>query len=277
MHKQCTWSHGSIHYQILGKGTAVVLLHGFGEDSSIWKEQVNYLQENYMVIIPDLPGTGASEWNVVNSEWSMVNDVNDSLITIDKLAESIYAILVTEKIDQCCMLGHSMGGYITLAFAEKYPDRLKKFGLIHSTAFADSEEKKNNRWRGIELMQEYGGHAFLKTTIPNLFGEKYKHEHLETIDQLIKKASLFSTPILQAYYYAMMHRPDRTSVLQGNPLPVLFVLGTEDVAAPLNDVLQQTHLPLNSYIHILDGVGHMGMLESTERMNHYIDAFIHQS
>ena len=128
MHKQCTWSHGSIHYQILGKGTAVVLLHGFGEDSSIWKEQVNYLQENYMVIIPDLPGTGASEWNVVNSEWSMVNDVNDSLITIDKLAESIYAILVTEKIDQCCMLGHSMGGYITLAFAEKYPDRLKKFG-----------------------------------------------------------------------------------------------------------------------------------------------------
>ena len=87
MHKQCTWSHGSIHYQILGKGTAVVLLHGFGEDSSIWKEQVNYLQENYMVIIPDLPGTGASEWNVVNSEWSMVNDVNDSLITIDKLAK----------------------------------------------------------------------------------------------------------------------------------------------------------------------------------------------
>ena len=125
-------------------------------------------------------------------------------------------------------------------------------------------------------MQEYGGYAFLKTTIPNLFGEKYKHEHPEVIDQLIEKAAFFSTRILQAYYYAMMHRPDRTSVLKGNPLPVLFVLGTEDVAAPLNDVLQQTHLPLNSYIHILDGIGHMGMLESNEKINQYINAFIHQ-
>ena len=127
------------------------------------------------------------------------------------------------------------------------------------------------------MMEKYGGYAFLKTTLPNLFGEKFKKTDPEIIDTLIKKAASFSTPSLQAYYYAMMQRPDQTELLRGNSLPVLFVLGTEDVAAPLNDVLQQTHLPLKSYIHILEATGHMGMLESTDRINKIIHEFIHQS
>lgn len=276
MQKQCSWSNGTIHYQVTGTGTPVVLLHGFGEDSSIWNEQIKYLQHQCMLIVPDLPGTGTSEWTSVNDELSIVNNIDHSQLTIDILAESVHAMLQNEHIDQCYLLGHSMGGYITLGFAEKYPALLKGFGLIHSTAFADNEEKKKNRLRGIEMMEQYGGYAFLKTTIPNLFGGTFKKKYPEVIDTLIEKASSFSTPALQAYYYAMMLRPHRTNVLKGNSLPVLFVLGTEDVAAPLNDVLQQTHLPLKSYIHILEGIGHMGMLESAERINQYIDAFIHQ-
>lgn len=276
MQKQYSWSDGTIRYQVLGKGVPVVLLHGFGEDSSIWDQQVAYLQEKSALLIPDLPGTGSSVWKSVNGEWSMVNDVYDSQLTIDKLADAVHAMLENENIDRCFMLGHSMGGYITLAYAEKYPEQLLGFGLIHSTAFADSDEKKNNRLRGIEMMHTYGGSTFLRTTIPNLFGNSFKKNHTEIIEWLIKKSASIPTASLQAYYYAMMQRPDRTAILRGNPLPVLFVLGTEDVAAPLNDVLQQTHLPLNSYIHILEGIGHMGMLESTERINQYIDAFIHQ-
>lgn len=274
MQKHCTWSHGTIHYKLVGRGTPVLLLHGFGEDSSIWNEQIKALQNNCLLIVPDLPGTGASEWNNVNSKGSMANP---SLFTIDQLSESVYAILQNEHISQCYLLGHSMGGYITLAYAKKYSTTLKGFGLIHSTAFADSEEKKKNRLRGIEMMEKYGGYAFLKTTLPNLFGEKFKKTDPEIIDTLIKKAASFSTPSLQAYYYAMMQRPDQTELLRGNSLPVLFVLGTEDVAAPLNDVLQQTHLPLKSYIHILEATGHMGMLESTDRINKIIHEFIHQS
>lgn len=274
MQKHCTWSHGTIHYKLVGKGTPVLLLHGFGEDSSIWNEQIKALQNNCLLIVPDLPGTGASEWNNVNSKGSMANP---SLFTIDQLSESVYALLQNEHISQCYLLGHSMGGYITLAYAKKYSTTLKGFGLIHSTAFADSEEKKKNRLRGIEMMEKYGGYAFLKTTLPNLFGEKFKKTDPEIIDTLIKKAASFSTPSLQAYYYAMMQRPDQTELLRGNSLPVLFVLGTEDVAAPLNDVLQQTHLPLKSYIHILEATGHMGMLESTDRINKIIHEFIHQS
>ncbi len=284
MHKHCTWSDGTIHYQVVGTGIPVVLLHGFGEDSSIWDASIAHLQKTCTLIIPDLPGTGLSEWKSAQHISLEQNPIDHSppkgvlrTFTIHTLADAVHSMLANEKINQCFMLGHSMGGYITLAYAEKYPKQLLGFGLIHSTAFADSEEKKNNRLRGIEMMDKYGGFPFLKNTIPNLFGTSFKKNHPEIIEALIEKSASIPTSSLQAYYYAMMERPDRTAVLQGNPLPVLFVLGTEDVAAPLNDVLQQTHLPLNSYIHILDGIGHMGMLESTERIHQYIDAFIHQS
>lgn len=277
MHKDCIWTDGTIHYQVLGKGIPVVLLHGFGEDSSIWNASIVHLQKTCTLIIPDLPGTGLSEWKSTQHISLQQNAIDHSPFTIHTLADAVHAMLKNENIDECFMLGHSMGGYITLAYAEKYPNELLGFGLIHSTAFTDSEEKKNNRLRGIEMMHKYGGFAFLKNTIPNLFGDRFKKSHPEIIEELIEKSASIPTTSLQAYYYAMMQRPDRTAILQGNPLPVLFVLGTEDVAAPLNDVLQQTHLPLNSYIHILDGIGHMGMLESTERINQYIDAFVHQS
>lgn len=296
MIKTCSWSGGTIHYKIYGEGVPVVLLHGFGEDSSIWNKQVEVLQNHCQLIIPNLPGTGNSHWDDVNDQWSMVNKernpnspltINHSPLTshvshltsspsIDSLADSIFHLLQQEQIQSSYLLGHSMGGYITLSFAERYSSMLRGFGLIHSTAFADNEEKKKNRQRGIDLMEQYGGFSFLKTTIPNLFGEAFKKTNPEAVDQLIEQSADFSTPALQAYYYAMMNRPDRTHVLKSNPLPVLFVLGTEDIAAPLNDVLQQTHLPLISYIHILDGVGHMGMWESTERLNELLIAFIHQ-
>lgn len=279
MQKTCTWSNGTIHYQIYGDGIPVVLLHGFGEDSSIWDHQVEVLKKSFKLIVPDLPGTGKSTWSsMVNGEWSIENlqdnKIDHSPFSIDSLADAIYAMIQHETIGSCYLLGHSMGGYIALAFAEKHASLLKGFGLIHSTAFADSDEKKKNRLRGIELMEQYGGYSFLKTTIPNLFGERFKKAFPDQVETLIEKAATFATPSLQAYYQAMMTRPDRTHVLKGNPLPVLFVLGTEDIAAPLNDVLQQTHLPLLSYIHILEGIGHMGMWESTERLNGYLSEFI---
>jgi pimeloyl-ACP methyl ester carboxylesterase len=167
-----------------------------------------------------------------------------------------------------------MGGYITLAFAEKYPSLLSGFGLIHSTAFADNEEKKKNREKGIALMEEYGPFSFLKNTIPNLFGAKFKALYPEKVNSFIEAAAAFSKESLQQYYRAMMLRPDRTHVLLSNPLPVLFVMGTEDVAAPMEDVLKQVSLPNISYIHVLSHTGHMGMWEATEQMNDYILAFI---
>lgn len=261
MQKKFQYQNKEVVYTICGEGTAVVLLHGFGEESSIFGNQQLFLQQYCKVIIPDIPGSGLSAYN-------------NCLSTIDNYADCINALLANESVEQCVMLGHSMGGYITLSFAEKYQSKLLKFGFIHSTAFADSEEKKINRQRGIELIEEYGAYSFLKNTIPNLFSKQFKEAFPDKLASLIEQGSLFSKEALQQYLKAMMNRADKTNVLKGNLLPVLFVIGSEDVAAPLNDLKQQINLPICSYIHILDNVGHMSMWEAPDVLNNFLLEFI---
>ena len=263
MQKNFHYNNANIFYRMEGEGIAVVLLHGFGEDGGVWDEQIP-LKTYCKLIIPDLPGSGASTFTKREPLAS----------TIEFYADCIYALLKNENIDACIMLGHSMGGYITLAFAEKYPQLLKGFGFVHSTAFADSEEKKQNRQRGIELMDQYGSYAFLKNTTPNLFSNKFKKEHPRKINSLIERGNNFSKDALQDYYRAMMQRPDRTAVLKNSKIPVLFIIGTEDTAAPMQDVLKQVHLPEIAYIHILENTAHMGMWEASEKLNTAILEFI---
>lgn len=272
MYKTFTYNNSCISYRTEGIGHTVVLLHGFGEDSSIFNAQINALKEHCQLIIPDLPGSGKSEILKLNNQPTVNNVAFPASIT--DYANCIRALLQQEHITQCTMIGHSMGGYITLEFAKLFPDYLSGFGLFHSTAFADSEEKKQNRLRGIQLINDYGGYAFLKTTIPNLFSATFKEQFPEKVDALIEAGKTFSNDALQQYYFAMMNRPDLTSVLSGSKVPVLFIIGTEDVAAPLNDVLQQTKLPECSYIHVLNNVGHMGMLEAADTVNEYLLQFI---
>ena len=279
MQKKFIYQSAEISYRTEGKGQAVVLLHGFGEDSDIWNAQVDFLKEHCLVIVPDLPGSGQSgrlslELEVGSREF--IYETTPNYISIDDYADCIHALLIHENISSCALLGHSMGGYITVAFAEKYPSLLNSFGLIHSTAFADSEEKKKNRQKGIAFIQQYGAHAFLKTSIPNLFAANFKENHPEKINELISKAAGFTKETLQQYYRAMMARPDRTQVLVSNPLPVLFVMGTEDAAVPFSETIQQTYLPDKSYIHVLPNAGHMSMWEAPEKLNRFILDFLNR-
>jgi pimeloyl-ACP methyl ester carboxylesterase len=287
---QETFQYGEslIHYRVTGKGQPVVLLHGFGEDGHIWDEQVAHLSEHCMVIVPDLPGSGGS--TLLREATSVRHELKpgqthdsgftppktEAFITINHYADCIHRLLQQLTISQCIMLGHSMGGYITLAFAEKYPALLKAIGLVNSTAFADSDEKKEIRQKAIDTIGKYGAAAFLKTTIPSLFGKSFKQEHPEKVDALIRSGEKFSATALQQYYRAMMLRPDRTAVLKSNDLPVLFVMGTEDNAAPMTDVLQQVSLPAKSYIYILENVGHMSMWEAAAQLNRLLLVFINQ-
>jgi pimeloyl-ACP methyl ester carboxylesterase len=255
-----------IEYATIGKGTPVVLLHGFGEDHTIWEHQINFLQEHCKLIIPNLPGTGQSKHTDAARP-----------LSIESMADNIKVLLDQENITTCIILGHSMGGYITLAFAEMYPAYLKGFGLIHSTAFADTADKKKNRQRAIEMIAEYGGYAFLKNTIPNLFGNSFKYTSIEIIDQLIEKSKAFNNNALQDYYRAMIARTDKTNVLANTNVPVLFIAGTEDTAAPIADTTEQSKLSSNIQFHILEGVGHMGMLESPNEVNQLMLNFIHHT
>ena len=260
------YKNSKIHYQIEGSGSPLVLIHGFGEDGNIWKHQVAFLKNDYLLIIPDLPGSGESE----------ILDENTFEISqgMETYAGVIKIILDNENIFYCTMIGHSMGGYITLAFAEKYPQYLQKFGLFHSSAYADSEEKIQIRTKAIEFVKENGVASFLKTTIPGLFSENFREQHKEVIDQLITASSKFSKGAIIQYYQAMIARPERTKIFTFFRNPILFIIGERDNAIPLDQSLKQCHQPFISDLHLLPEVAHMGMLEDEMNCNNIIQAFL---
>ncbi|TKK67518.1 alpha/beta hydrolase [Ilyomonas limi] len=259
-----TYQSANCYYRSEGEGIAVVLIHGFAEDHTVWNRQVAFLKKHCKVIMPDLPGSGNSE--VIHYPLSAV--------VIEHFADYIYAVLQHAGINTCIMLGHSMGGYITLSFAQKHPENLLGFGFVHSTAFADNEEKKAVRLRAIGTMAAYGSAAFVRSTTPNTFGTTFKKEHPEEVEALVERGKNFTVEALQQYYTAMMKRPDRTGVLANSKVPVLFIIGLEDAAAPASDVLKQVHLPAEAHVHTIAGVGHMGMWEATNRVNEFVLQFV---
>jgi pimeloyl-ACP methyl ester carboxylesterase len=250
-----------IFYRVAGKGKPVVFIHGFGEDGRIWDVLVSDLKNKVTCIVPDLAGSGKSL--IKNGGCSM-----------EGLAECIKSIFDHEEIKTATVIGHSMGGYVTLAFAEKYSSLLQSFGLFHSSAFADSEEKKAVRRRGIQFIEEHGAVKFLEQSTTNLFSEDFKGSHPDIVTELISRYTNFQDGALVHYYEAMTQRPDRTHILKNFQGPVLFLLGEHDSAIPLADGLRQCHLASLSYIHILRNSGHMGMIEETDKCRGILQKFL---
>lgn len=255
LEKEIDYKGKRLFYRTAGSGPAVVLLHGFGEDGTIWRNQFD-LFPAHQLIVPDLPGSGRSE---------AIEDMS-----MEGMAEAMAALVK----GRFTLIGHSMGGYITLAFTQKYPEQLTAFGLFHSTAFADSEERKEKRRDGIKVMKTQGAEAFLKTFVTNLYGPITKAERPELIDEHLASVRNASVESLVNYFEAMMQRPDRTNLLRESKTPVLFVMGKHDTAVPLEDGLKQCHLPQTAYIHLLQNAAHEGMIEETEATNKILVAFI---
>jgi len=254
------YNTSKIFYRITGNGKPVVLIHGFGEDGDIWQKQVDFLKDHFQLIIPDLPGSGRS---------GFIDHVG-----IETYREVIKAILDEEGITRCDMLGHSLGGYITLSFADNYAGMLSSFGLVHSTAFADNEEKKAARLKSIGFMQTHSAYDFLRTSIPGLFGKEWSQQHQPEIESLVEKGNGFTAGTLIQYYQAMINRPDRTHVLRTFPGPILFIIGQHDNAVPFAQSLQQCYLPDEAHIHILRNSAHMGMWEETHTVNNFLFGFL---
>lgn len=248
-------------YQVLGDGPDVCLIHGFGESGSIWKNQYENI-EGFRFIIPDLPGTGYSD---------LIDDMS-----MEGMAEHLNELVEKEvnPSQKLIMIGHSMGGYISLAFAEKFPGRLAGLGLFHSSALADGEEKKATRKKGIDFIKTHGPGEFLKTMIPGLYGPVAKEENPGIIEAHIQASHNFSGAALVSYYVSMMERPDRTPVLKTTSLPVLLVMGRFDQAVPLKDGLKQSHMADLSYIQVLDKSGHMGMVEEPMLSNEILKNYL---
>jgi len=170
-------------------------------------------------------------------------------------------------------MGHSLGGNFTLSFAEQFPETLLGIGLIHSTAYADNEEKKHNRDKMIRFIKRYGVQKFVSEFIPRLFhqnGEKIQ----KIIEELIGETDKISNECVINYALAMKNRSDRTRILKEQNTPILFIVGENDNLISKNDFLAQSRVLDPEFVIILKNSGHMGMFEAQEQFYMAITGFL---
>lgn len=259
--KNIIFQDKTIAYDTEGRGVAVVLLHGFCEDSRVWEDfKPDLVEEKLRVITIDLPGFGQS------AVWPGVS--------IADMAEAVGAVLEELKLDKVVLIGHSMGGYVGLAFAEKYPEKLIGLGLFHSHPYEDSEEKKEGREKGVGFVQRQGHVLYVKQLIPALFAPDFVKSNAFLIEKLTFRASIYDVKGIIAALKAMKNRPDRSKTLAELKCPVLFIIGKKDTAVPADQSLEQTHLPALASIHILEKVGHMGMFEAAKQTKLFVRKFV---
>lgn len=253
MHKKTTHRNIDVFYTDHGEGTCIVLLHGYLETRKIWNDFVKHFPKGFRLIAIDLPGHGDS------GTWGTQHQMDD-------LAESVLAVLKAEHLEKVFLVGHSMGGYVVMAFAHLFPERLLGYSLLHSTSFADSEEKKQNRDREISLVLCHKKRQIINVNIPKAFAED-NLEKLEAEVEFAKRIALENRADgIVAILNGMKDRADRTSVLQDPALPVLLIGGQKDNYIPEEVFERLVSLAPNAKVLRLSDSGHMGFIEEPERV-----------
>ncbi|WP_337100986.1 alpha/beta fold hydrolase [Paenibacillus sp. YIM B09110] len=240
-------------------GNVIVLLHGYCGSSAYWERVVGALSRTARVIAPDARGHGLSAAS------------DDEVYAMEMYAGDVAGLLEKLSIDKACLLGHSLGGYITLAFAEKYDERLSGFGLIHSTAKEDSEAAKLNRDKAAASLQQDGIKPFVDGLIPKLFAPEHAAARQADIER--GKQIGYATSLQGAIGTArgMKQRPDRTEVVKSTSLPVLLVAGAADGVIPAESTFSAAGE--HAVRHLLESSGHMGMVEQPEELAAIISKF----
>jgi pimeloyl-ACP methyl ester carboxylesterase len=248
MEKTIFYKNTPVNFRSEGEGTPIVLLHGYLESMHIWDYFADELKHFYRVISVDLPGHGQS-------------GIIDSTHTMELMADAVLEIADFLSLDKFIPVGHSMGGYVTLAIAEKAMERLSGFCLFHSTPFADSEEKKENRDREIELVKQGKKELIVNINIPKAFA----NDNLERFEAEIIRAKeiAINTPEkgIIAALRGMKLRPDRTSIVKESPVPVLWITGKNDNYIDYNYIQSKANLLKNGKLLTIENVGHMGFIE----------------
>ena len=256
--KQLSYKNTKISYTDEGKGTAVVLLHGFLENKSMWSAFIPELSKKHRIITIDLLGHGETE------SLRYVHSMEDQ-------ADMVHAVLHELKIRKGVLIGHSLGGYIALAFAELYPDYMKGLFLLNSTSRADSQERKINRDRAIKAVkQNYTN--FVRMSITNLFSEDNRELLVKEIEKTKKEA--LKTPLqgIVASLEGMKIRKDREVLLHFAPYPIQLVLGKKDGVLPYDENIDQiegTKVELTTFPD-----GHMSHIENETALKKVLVDFL---
>lgn len=248
----------AINYTDNGEGKTVVLLHGFLEDLTIWKEIALVISKTHRVIAIDLFGHGKTP-------------CLGYIHTMEDMAKSINALLNHLNIKDAVIIGHSMGGYVSLAFSELFPAKVNGIGLVNSTSEPDSEEKKQNRDRAIKAVK-HNQQTFVGMSVANLFAQENRERFLNEIFQIKKQA--LKTPVqgIIAALEGMKIRPSRTDFFKSLECKKMVVIGQHD---PVMNPKSTRQLFENSDVEILElSGGHMSYIENLEDLSDFIVHFI---
>lgn len=249
------YKNTNIHFTSTGKGSAVILLHGFLENSSMWVEIVEVLSKKNRIICIDLLGHGNTE--------------NHSYIhTMSEQAIMVKAILKHLRLRKCILIGHSMGGYIALAFSKLFPEFVKGLSLMNSTSLPDSKEKITNRNRAINAVKQ-NHKTFVRIAIPMLFSEDNRTLFPNEIKQITNEALAISPQGIIASLEGMKIRENLTSIYQNSNFPIQMIIGKQDPALEYSKLKSQTKNTKVQVIEFPDG--HMSHIENKDAL---IKAFL---
>ncbi|MEJ7646037.1 MAG: alpha/beta hydrolase [Chryseolinea sp.] len=243
-----------------GKGKALIFIHGFPMHQAIWDDFGEKFIEKYTVISIDLPGFGKSQALPEN-------------FSLDDVADEVIAFVLAHKLSDSVLVGHSLGGYVALYVLEKRPDLFSKLILFHSTAYADTNERKASRNKVIDFVKKNGAIAFTSSFIEPLFADP-QHEGIERVRQI---AATTSAETVIGYTKAMRDRREQLKTLISFEKPTLLLGGEKDQGIPVESLKEQANSSQKAQIHILQNVAHMGMFESAGEAVTRIKEFLEEN
>jgi len=245
-----------IHVSVSGNGPAIVYLHGFLETHEIWNDFISSIG-NYTHYAFDLPGFGRSE-------------LPSAEFTLEEIARIIKEETESLKLTGFHLVGHSLGGYIALSFLKLFPEKVRSITLFHSTTLPDSDEKKDNRTKTIQFIDENGVETFARNFVKPLFANP-NHVIIPKIQELAVKSN--PKTVIQ-YLAAMRDRYDNTSTLISSNKPAFLILGEKDTVINHQTLKSALGNGKNIEISTLPTVGHMGMFEETELTSELLVNFL---
>ncbi len=254
------FKEGKIFYRVFGKGRPIVLLHGFLGNMHSWEYLIPTLSKRYKVILIDLPGHGKSEsFGYIHS--------------MSLMADGVKTVLNSLLLRRYVIIGHSMGGYVALAFAEKYMDNLRGLVLFHSTALADSDEKKIDRKKAIRVVKK-NKEKYLNEALKKLFFQETIKKHPHLLNTAIDMAHKTSVQGIIAALEGMIIRKNTEVILQFCNFPVLFIVGLHDKLISMELHEHQFKLPAHNSVLLLEKSAHMGFYEQPDKVLEKLTVFL---
>ncbi len=241
-----------------GEGKVLLFIHGFPMHQAVWDDFRKRFEDSYNVVTIDLPGFGKSS-------------PLPTPFTLDQVADEVIRFVLELNTNDVVVIGHSLGGYVALSMVARRPDLFTGLVLFHSTAFADSDEKKQSRDKAVEFIEKNGVQAFTTNFITPLFAVP-GNKNIESVKAIAAQSSKES---VVGYTKAMRNRPDQTKTLKTFKKPTLFLAGEKDQGIPPESIQRQAVYCQYPEIHILQDVAHMAMFENPEeaaaKIRHFLN------